>query len=299
MKIRQPNDSLGPTILVGAIIALIFCSATAKADTPDYYSPASILLFADHLFNEQDYLRAAYEYQRYLFLRDQTDPLRREIMLQTAKSFQCAGEYDRSLALFDSLLQSGVGPSGRQQVIYEIGLTYFHMQQYARSLDFLQDQGPWSDNADILALSAANLMLVGQWQQAVDLLDNSIISQTDPLHDLAREGTTMRRKSPAAAALLSSVIPGLGKIYAGEIGDGFQSLLFIGLLGTLSVLSFHSDGVESVPGWIYASAGAILHVGNIYGSVVSARRYNRLQEEALHQDVKATIPACSESTRVH
>lgn len=104
----------------------------------------------------------------------------------------------------------------------------------------------------------------------------------------------MRRKSPLAAALLSALVPGSGKIYAGEFGDGLNSLIFIGLLGTLSALSFHAEGVDSVRGWIYASVGGVLHAGNIYGSVVSARRYNRLREQTLFEEVEKVIPQCSE-----
>ena len=106
----------------------------------------------------------------------------------------------------------------------------------------------------------------------------------------------MRRRSPLAAAVLSALLPGSGKIYAGEVGDGLHSLVFIGLIGTLSVLSFRADGMDSVRGWIYASAGGVLYGGNIYGSIVSARRYNRLREEALLQEVGQRIPQCSEFT---
>jgi hypothetical protein len=52
--------------------------------------------------------------------------------------------------------------------------------------------------------------------------------------------------------------------------------------------------MDSIRGWIYASVGGVLHIGNIYGSTVSARRYNRLREEALFQEVQKEIPACSE-----
>ena len=103
----------------------------------------------------------------------------------------------------------------------------------------------------------------------------------------------MKKKSPLAAAVLSSVVPGTGKIYAGAYGDGIQSLILIGLLGTLAGLSFRADGITSVRGWVYGSIGGALHVGNIYGSAVAARRYNRLREEALFEEVRKRIPSCS------
>jgi len=284
--------------LRACLVLLILCAAPAVIAAPDYYSPASLLLFADHLFKEQDYLRAAYEYERYLFVQGADDPFTQEILYRAGKSFQCAGDYIRSLDLFGALLESTVSVAERDSGIYEIGLTYFRMEQYSDSLSFLQTHSGESGAPDAVLLTSANLMMLGRWQQAEEVLKSCSTSLAEPLREIAREGSSMGRKSPLMAGILSSFVPGLGKIYAGEYGDGIQSLAFIGLFGTLSALSFRSDGIDSIRGWIYASAGAVLHVGNIYGSVVSAGRFNRLQEETLLQDVRDTIPLCSELPRV-
>ncbi len=276
------------------IVLLMFCSLPAAPDSPDYYSPGSILLFADHLFGEQDYLRAAYEYERYVFLQSEKDPAAPEVLLRTGKAFQCAGEYDRSLDIFATLLNNTAADRFRQLAIYETGLTYFRMARFEESLQFLRDQPRPALMPDAGRLIGADLMMLGQWQQAEEVLAGYGISSTEPLRKIALEGSSMRRKSPLAAALLSALVPGSGKIYAGEFGDGLNSLIFIGLLGTLSALSFRAEGVDSVRGWIYASVGGVLHVGNIYGSVVSARRYNRLREQALFEEVEKVIPQCSE-----
>lgn len=276
------------------ILVLMFCSVFAVPDSPDYYSPDSILLFADHLFLEQDYLRAACEYERYVFLQSENDPVVQEILLRAGKAFQCAEQYDRSLDIFTTLLNSAESDRIRELVSYETGLTYFRMARYEESLRSLRDQPDSTLMPDAGLLIGADLMMLGQWQQAEQALAGYGISTTETLRKIALEGSTMRRKSPLAAALLSAFVPGSGKIYAGEYGDGLNSLIFIGLIGTLSALSFRADGTDSVRGWIYASVGGVLHVGNIYGSVVSARRYNRLQEQALFQEVEKAIPQCSE-----
>jgi TM2 domain-containing membrane protein YozV len=281
-----------------ALVLLILCAATAATASPDYYSPASILLFADHLFQEQDYLRAAYEYDRYLFVQGADDPFTQEILYRTGKSFQCAGDYLRSLDLFGTLLESTLSTIERDRAIYEIGLTYFRMEQYSDSLSILQTHPGSSGAQEWVLLTGANMMMLGRWQQAEEILNRYSTSLAETLREIARAGSSLRRKSPLLAGILSSFVPGLGKIYAGEYGDGIQSLAFIGLFGTLSFLSFRSDGIDSIRGWIYASAGTVLHVGNIYGSVVSARRFNRLQQETLLQDVRDTIPLCSELSRV-
>jgi TM2 domain-containing membrane protein YozV len=297
------------------ILLLMFCSISAIPEAPDYYSPESILLFADHLFRQQDYLRAAYEYERYTILQNGTDPAAREIMLRAGKAFQCAGRYDRSLDLFAEILKTVEQERIRERAVYETGLSYFLMSRYEKSLLFLRDQPAAAQSPDCSLLIGADLMMLGRWQQAEEALDGhgfpaneSLPDLAEPterpkpteraelaeLAELAHEGSTMRRKSPLAAAFLSALVPGTGKIYAGEYGDGIHSLVFIGLFGTLSALSFRADGWDSVRGWIYASVGGVLYGGNIYGSVVSARRYNRLREEALLLEVRQRIPQCSE-----
>jgi TM2 domain-containing membrane protein YozV len=276
------------------ILLLMFCCASAVPEAPDYYSPESILLFADHLFRQQDYLRAAYEYERYGILQDGTDPAAREIVLRAGKAFQCAGRYDRSLELFADLLSSAEKDRVREQAIYETGLSYFRMKRFEESLLFLQNQPAAAMMPDCALLIGADLMMLGHWQQAEEVLAGYGFPAVEPLREIAQQGSTMRRKSPAAAAVLSALLPGSGKIYAGEVGDGIHSLVFIGLIGTLSVLSFRADGIDSVRGWIYASLGAVLYSGNIYGSIVSAGRYNRLREETLLEEVGQRIPQCSE-----
>lgn len=272
----------------------MFCSVSARPDAPDYYSPESVLLFADHLFRQQDYLRAAYEYERYAILRNRTDPAAREIMLRAGKAFQCAGQYDRSLDLFAELIETAEQDRIRALAIYETGLSYFLMSRYEQSLLFLQDQPDVVGTPDRALLVGADLMMLGRWRQAEEVLAGYGYPAAEPLREIAQQGSTMRRKSPLAAAFLSALVPGAGKIYAGEYGDGIHSLVLIGLIGTLSVLSFRADGWDSVRGWIYASVGGVLYGGNVYGSLVSARRYNRLREEALLREVRQRIPQCSE-----
>jgi TM2 domain-containing membrane protein YozV len=275
------------------LVLLFFCPLIASAQPPDYYSPESVLLFADHLYREHDYLRAAYEYERYRFLRSGDDPAGERVLLKAGKAFQCGGAYDRSLELFAEIMTAAGDNEIRRAAIYETGLTYFRMARYEESLLLLQDQPRGHLSADADLLIAADLMMLGRWNQAVDLLDSHESPASEPLRAIAAEGTALRRKSPLAAAVFSTMVPGTGKIYAGAYGDGIQSLILIGLLGTLAGLSFRADGVTSVRGWIYGSIGGVLHVGNIYGSAVAAGRYNRLREEALFEGVRKRIPVCS------
>ena len=79
-------------------------------------------------------------------------------------------------------------------------------------------------------------------------------------------------KSPTTAALLSTVVPGLGKIYAGEIGDGITSFLFTGVLGFLAYDNFRAN--HDFRAWLFTGLAAWFYGGNIYGSAAAVQNYN-------------------------
>lgn len=94
------------------------------------------------------------------------------------------------------------------------------------------------------------------------------------LDDIYRERYETRAKSPLLAAAASAVIPGLGKIYAGEVGEGVSSMLVIGALGAITAEHWKKDGLKDwktiVPGLVCA----VLYIGNIYGSYMSVSIHN-------------------------
>jgi hypothetical protein len=92
-------------------------------------------------------------------------------------------------------------------------------------------------------------------------------------------------KSPLLAGALSAVIPGLGRVYIGRWQDGLVSFLLVGLSAVLSAQGFYEEGSHSVRGWIVGTTGALLYVGNVYGSAVGAVVQRRDAEEALGQEV--------------
>ena len=77
-------------------------------------------------------------------------------------------------------------------------------------------------------------------------------------------------KSLTTAALLSTLIPGAGKIY-GEIGDGVTALITTALSAYLAYTNFKTDHqFRAVVHW----SNRIFYGGSIYGSATSAQIYN-------------------------
>ena len=78
------------------------------------------------------------------------------------------------------------------------------------------------------------------------------------------------KKSPILAAGLSMLIPGLGRIYSGRIGDGLIGFTFAGLAINKAIKS-HKNNSLFAP--IYIVIAISLYGGEIYGAYRSAKYY--------------------------
>ncbi|MCD5383470.1 hypothetical protein LR066_01750 [candidate division WOR-3 bacterium] len=105
-------------------------------------------------------------------------------------------------------------------------------------------------------------------------------------------------KSPAIAGLLSSVVPGAGKIYSGRSIDGIQSFITVGAAALQAYLGFRKDGIRSIRGWISSSVGVVFYLGNIYGSVIAARIHNEEKRDALLFQIDGAIISLCLSSRL-
>ncbi len=79
-------------------------------------------------------------------------------------------------------------------------------------------------------------------------------------------------KSETVAGILSAIIPGSGKIYTEDYGDGITAFLLTGLFTYLAYTNFEND--HQTRGWIFTALGAGFYTGNVYGSVASAQIFN-------------------------
>ena len=78
------------------------------------------------------------------------------------------------------------------------------------------------------------------------------------------------KKTPILAAGLSMLIPGLGRIYSGRIGDGLIGFTFAGLAINKAIKS-HENNSLFAP--LYIGIAIPLYGGEIYGAYRSAKYY--------------------------
>jgi len=253
----------------------------------DYFAPENICKFATYLYEQKDYIRAANEFERYLFSFDSLPENADSLYYKIGFSYKLGGDIPQAIAYFQR--------SSFKKSPLQIAICYALIENYDKSNALAEFEiSKNSETTPLLSyykLMAFNYIQKKEWSKAVNSLTNC---PDDSLADLlgcfAEEGRHFLRKSSFLSGLFSSVIPGVGKVYCGHTWDGFFSLLTIGLTGWQSYVGFSSkDGIHSVRGWAFGLAGSMLYLGNIYGSIVSARIYNEEKETALLNKVNMTI----------
>jgi TM2 domain-containing membrane protein YozV len=78
-----------------------------------------------------------------------------------------------------------------------------------------------------------------------------------------------KRKSPAIAGLMSAIVPGSGKIYAGKTGQGLITFIQNLALGLQAYEAYRRDGWKSPRFLVYGGLFTFFYVGNIWGSTLA------------------------------
>lgn len=288
-------------LFVGSVaLFCVFALSVGGQQSSSYYDPQNILRFADSLYEEGDYLRAAIEYRRYLSSFSPSEDEAGRILFRVAICYRSGGREDTGLTYFQKLVREFHGSPFRSEALIQSALTWFTLGKYNESKDYLSHIEFEGDNSSLYrqkqsALLAANLLMQSKWREALAYLDDSHSPEAYPLNVslklISLKGTQLAYKSPLAAGFLSAIIPGLGKIYAQRTVDGLYSLLTIGLAGWQAYDGFHKDGLSSFKGWAFGVLGSILYIGNIYGSAVSVQIHNVRIRQKLYDEVRVLISA--------
>lgn len=79
------------------------------------------------------------------------------------------------------------------------------------------------------------------------------------------------RRSPVLAGLMSAVVPGAGKAYAGKLRQGVAAFLPVMTLGLLALEGYRKDGPQSLRFLGFGSLFTLFYVGNIWGSTLAVK----------------------------
>lgn len=89
------------------------------------------------------------------------------------------------------------------------------------------------------------------------------------MSEIAGSRFSGKQRHAGVAALLSGVVPGAGKVYAGRTGEGVASFLTVGSLAAITAENWNKHGLKDWRTILAGSLCATFYLGNIYGSYIS------------------------------
>ena len=214
-----------------------------------------------------------------MFLRNNGDNC---ININVAKCYRNLGRYAKSSEILNNMIIMSTDTSLIYHTNYEIAINLLYQKKYLHSISMIKsninilvDNDLKCKYNDLLAFS---YLLNMDFENASQLVLNSNnLSFINRVQPLIIQGKTLSNKSPLLSGGMSSIIPGLGRIYCNRFWEGLQSLFVISLLAYQSYDGYHTE--NSTKFYIYGSIGLGFYISNIYGSVFNAIIHNRQQKE--------------------
>jgi len=244
----------------------------------NFFSSQNILKFADHLFCEEDYLRALKEYERFLTLQ-KNDTVKFKIAL----SFLKMNRFDEAETHFKNLFENSIYS---EESKFEFMKSKFINNNFNEFRNFYNEI-----QFDKYRINSKKLFLISFLKERNSNLpeENSFINSFDENEKSEIKNFYERKKNPnykskTKALLLSTILPGAGKIYTKNYGDGITAFLLNGILAYVSYDNFKAN--HKFRGWFWGSMTAIFYAGNIDGSAASVNIYNAKIDFSFLNDVE-------------
>lgn len=240
--------------------------AFAQVDSDNLFSVENRLEFGNYLFCEKDYLRALSEY-RYYLQQANDDTVRFKIAMALAEM----GSYNESIDNFKGLFYNSDLSMIARLEYYKTSFLKNSSSSFRKLVESKKYFG--DDIADPVAkLYHISLMKDGIIEDSVQFISAFKQDEKENIAPFYSRKKNPGYKDEDLAGILSALLPGLGKVYADETGDGITSFLFTGVLTFLAINNFNND--HPARGWIFSGLAAYFYAGNIYGSIAAAQNYN-------------------------
>jgi len=93
-------------------------------------------------------------------------------------------------------------------------------------------------------------------------------------------------KKPILAAIYSSLIPGLGKLYCHKKKQAFASFAINTIFVAQAVESYLKLGPQSARFIVFTSIGSIFYLSNFFGSYFIAKKYKKNKKQMINNSIK-------------
>ncbi|MEO8232165.1 MAG: hypothetical protein ABI638_07765 [Ignavibacteriota bacterium] len=265
--------------LFKSLLIVYFFFPLSYSQQIDFQSPQNIKLFANFLFCEKDYLRAVEEYQKYLQLIDDDS-----VQFKVAIGYSLMNDQTNALSKFGLIKKTSVFYDAskiqklKSQFLINIDSIFY------QSADLLINSNSiYSNNA--YKLKNTSLLF---FDKNLRSKENFLIPFGDDEKNKLSVFYNLKNnppyKSETLAGIFSAIIPGSGKIYTENYGDGITAFLLTGLFTYLAYTNFEHD--HPTRAWIFTALGSGFYAGNVYGSIASAQIFNAKVNFDFNEGVK-------------
>ena len=272
--------------------------------------------FADSLFQEGDYLNAAHEYKRLLFLHPDT-PQSDFIAFRVAASYQNAGKLKNAIRAYQLLIDTYPESSLVARCKNNIAQCHILLGDSEQGLSALKrflEEHTESDLAPrahftigILHIDKREWIHARQVWNDVSLTypESPFAEVSNRLAEKVKDAQHLPRRSPTVAGVLSALVPGSGQVYSGRTMKGLYAFVSVAVLGSASFYYAEQERYEvAVPVGVL---GLFLYGNSIYQSVQTARTFNiqqeqyfrnRLQQEIRNSGLFGAIPPSTDEVKL-
>jgi putative component of membrane protein insertase Oxa1/YidC/SpoIIIJ protein YidD len=223
-------------------------TALSDTDSVTHYNSTSKYFTCEYyLCNAQEFRNICHQFS---FLTKNNTALQSELLILLAKKYCTSGLFQNSLSTL-ALLGDAI-PQGSKNNYFSIkSIDYARLYSFQKAVFCAESISGQSNYHD---------------------LKDSVIS-------LYSHSQALRSKSSFTAAILSTIIPGSGYIYAKRPSTGALAFLINGLFIWVTAEMFQNHNYAA--GTTAALLGSGWYFGNIRGSAKAAHQYNLLQKERL------------------
>ena len=257
-----------------SVIFILFLNFYLLPQENFLHSQKNLRIFADHLLHNRDYLRAVEEYRKL-----ENYKINDSILIRIAYSTVEMGHYEDA--------DSAISLIPPMSPFYGLASFLNLRNSYARldrTNDYFGERRKLPEiNTDFpnaspdLQLSFSRLHFFWKLKASPheNLLRETGIFENedrDTVSSFVNSALNPPLKSPLLAGILSSVVPGLGKIYVERPEEALIGFALTVASGYISYTSFKAD--HPVRGWIFGGLSSLFYLGNVYGTISATEQYN-------------------------
>lgn len=263
---------------------LIFCLlgfiAPFDVCAQNLYDASHSAEFARYLKQSGQFSLASAELERLVFMHPESDSFKIEL----AESYLLQNDFPLAIRRMNQLQSEANPPINRIDNL--MCWTLIRSGQFDAAAQYISANQRIQPQAKTYYQSWSMLIQRKPKESAMLLQHAPADSIFNDLKFSQQQALNLRMKKPALAAIMSAIVPGSGKWYAGEKKDAAIGFVTIGVMAYQAWRGFNDKGTKSAYGWISAGLGAGFYLGNIYGAARSAKRYNDRKWNSIHADLE-------------